>query len=169
MKKAVMIIAENNFRDEELFEPKEILQNAGIEVKVASTNLNPAKGALGASVKPDLLVSKIKPGDFDALIFVGGGGASQYWSDPLAHKLAKEALSLNKVIGAICIAPVTLAKAGLLKGKKATVFSSEAGQLKAAGAIYTGKNLEKDGNIITASGPFAAKEFGEEIKKALLK
>jgi protease I len=169
MKKAVMIIAENNFRDEELFEPKEILQNAGIEVKVASTNLNLAKGVLGASVIPDLLVSKIKPGDFDALIFVGGGGASQYWSDPLAHKLAKEAFALNKIVAAICIAPVVLAKAGLLKGRKATVFSSEAGQLKAAGAIYTGKNLEKDGNIITASGPFAAKEFGEEIKKALLK
>ena len=164
-----MIIAQNNFRDEELFEPKKILEDAGVEVKVASTSLNLARGALGATAKPDLLISEITAGDFDAVIFIGGGGANQYWKDPVAHKLATEAVNSNKIIAAICIAPVTLARAGLLKEKKATVWSSETGQLKIAGAIYTGKNVEKDGNIITASGPFAAKEFGEEIKKALLK
>jgi len=60
-----------------------------------------------------------------------------------------------------------LAKAGLLKGRRATVWSSEAGKLKAAGAVYTAKSLEKDGNIITASGPAAAIEFGSQLLKTL--
>jgi protease I len=86
----------------------------------------------------------------------------------VAYKVVNDAVNRNKILAAICIAPVTLAKAGALKGKRATVWSSESGQLKAGGAIYTGKNVEKDANIITAAGPFAAKEFGEELVKALL-
>lgn len=167
MKKAVMIIAQDGFRDEEFFLPKEILEKQGIEVKVASTALTQAKGMLGAEVKPDILVSDIDVTDFDAIIFVGGIGASQYWDDPIAHKLAQEAYNRNKIVAAICIAPVTLARAGILKRKRATVWSSEAGNLRSAEANYTAKPLEKDGNIITASGPIAAREFGEEIAKAL--
>jgi len=167
MKKAVMIIAQDSFRDEELLEPKEILERNGIEVKVASTTLDYAKGMLGAKVKPDILVSDVNARDFDAIIFIGGQGASQYWDDPVAQRLAQDGISANRIVAAICIAPVTLAKAGILKGKRATVWSSEASQLKAAGAKYTGRNVEKDGNIITASGPTAAMEFAEALLSSL--
>jgi protease I len=167
MKKAVLIIAQNGFRDEELLEPKKILENAGIETKIASSALKEAKGVMGALVMPDMLVKDINVKDFSAIIFIGGGGASQYWDDPIAQKIAQEAVSANRIVGAICIAPVTLARAGILKGRRATVFSSEASQLKAYGADYTGRPVEKDGNIITAAGPFAASEFGEELVEAL--
>lgn len=167
MKKAVMIISEEDFRDEELFTPKEILEKAGIEVKVASTTLKQAHGMLGATFKPDILVNAINARDFDAIIFVGGGGSSQYWDDPVAHKLAQEANNTGRIVAAICIAPVTLARAGILKGKHATVWSSEGAQLKSEGANYTARSVEKDGNIITASGPSAAREFAEELVKTL--
>jgi len=167
MKKAVMIIAQGDFRDEEFLQPKEILEKNSIEVKVASSSLKLARGVLGAKVKPDILINDVKAGDFAAIIFVGGPGSSEYWNDPVAHKLAQEAAKTNKIVAAICIAPVTLAKAGVLKGKRATVWYSEAGQIKASGANYTGSSVEKDGNIITANGPQAAKEFAEEIVKAL--
>lgn len=167
MKKLVMIIAQDGFRDEELLEPKEILEKQGIEVKVASTTLAQAKGMLGAKVKPDIKVSDINVRDFDAIIFVGGMGASQYWYDPIAHKLAQDAVSTNRIVAAICIAPVTLAEAGILKDKRVTCWSSEAGKLKAKGANYTGRPVEKDGNIITASGPSAARQFAEELLRAL--
>jgi protease I len=166
-KKAVMIIAERNFRDEELLEPRRILEEKGIEVTVASTSLNVAKGMLGAKVKPDILVKEIKVDDYDAIIFVGGQGASQYWNDSLAHNIVKEAVEKDKILCAICIAPVTLANAGVLAGKKATVWSSERGKLEAKGVIYTGKPVQVEGKIITAEGPQAAKEFGRAIVKAL--
>ncbi|MCM8763429.1 MAG: DJ-1/PfpI family protein [Candidatus Omnitrophica bacterium] len=167
MKKVVMIIAPEGFRDEELLEPKKILEEAGISVTVASTTTSRAKGMLGAIVSPDVTLTQVKVDDFDAVIFVGGVGASQYWDDPLAHLIAQEIIAQDKVLGAICIAPVTLANAGLLKGKRATVWSSEAGQLKRQGALYTGKAVEEDGKIVTASGPTAAKEFGQTILKLL--
>lgn len=167
MKKVVMIIAEQDFRDEELLEPKDILEKNGIQVQIASSSLSEAQGMLGARVKPEILIKDIKAGEFDAVIFVGGSGSSQYWNDPIAHKLAQNAFNASRLVCAICIAPVTLAKAGILKGRRATVWSSEAGQLKEAGAQYTGKPVEKDGNIITASGPSAAQEFGEAIVRVL--
>lgn len=167
MKKVVMIIAQNGFRDEEFLQPKEILEREAVEIKVASTTLDFALGMLGVKVKPDILVSDINVRDFDAIVFVGGMGASQYWDDPVAWKLAQDAINADRIVAAICIAPVTLAKAGILKGKRATVWSSEAGELQAAGANYTGRMVERDGNIITGSGPSAAREFGEEILRAL--
>ena len=166
-KKAVMLIAQNNFRDEELLKPKEVLEKNGVIVTVASSSLKESTGMLGAKVKPDILFTNINVADYDAVIFVGGSGASEYWDNPTAHKIANEANNAKKIVGAICIAPVTLAKAGLLKDKKATTFSSTINDIKSAGAKYTGAEVEIDGNIITASGPAAAQKFGETIVKAL--
>ena len=166
-KRVVMIIAPEGFRDEELIEPQGILYDRGAEVKVASKSLETAKGMLGVQVKPDLLVSDIKAEDWDAIILVGGGGSSVYWDDSLLHSMLNEAVKQNKIVGAICIAPVTLANAGILAGKKATVYSSETQKLVDKGAECTGKDVERDGNVITASGPAAAKRFGEALAEAL--
>jgi len=166
-KKVVMILAHQNFRDEELFKPREVLQQAGAEVTIASSALTPARGMLGGTVKPDLLVKDVNPQDYDAVVFVGGPGAKEYWEDEKAHEIARLALEKEKIVAAICIAPVTLANAGVLKGKRATVWPSEAGRLRAAGAIYTGRNVETDGRIITADGPQSAERFGQALRDAL--
>lgn len=166
-KKIVMVIASSNFRDEEYEVPKQILEQAGAIVITASSNLNPSKGILGAVVNPDKLLSEIKADDYDCLIFVGGNGSSEYWHDPTAHFLAIECVEARKVLGAICIAPVTLANAGVLKDKRATVFPSEVSKLRAKGAKYSGKDLEIDSKIITASGPAVAAKFGEAVRSAL--
>jgi protease I len=166
-KKVLIIIAERNFRDEELLEPKDILENRGVKITVASTSLQNVRGMLGATIKPDILLSSVKVQDYDVIIFVGGSGASQYWNDPLAHSIAKEAVQKGKILCAICIAPVTLANAKVLSGKKATVFSSEISKLEAKGAIYTGKSVQVEGKIITGEGPQAAEQFGKAIVKAL--
>ncbi|MFA5089780.1 MAG: DJ-1/PfpI family protein [Candidatus Omnitrophota bacterium] len=167
MEKVVMIISHEGFRDEELLKPKKVLEDSGVKVDIASTDLSPAVGKGGNVVQPDILFNDIDVEDYQAIIFIGGASAACYWDDPRAHKLAQEALAKRKVLAAICIAPVTLANAGVLKGKKATVFSSEVAQIKQAGALYTGLDVERDGNIITASGPHAAEKFGVEIDRAI--
>lgn len=166
-KKVLMVIASNIFRDEEYFEPKKILNQAGIKVVTASSGLNEATGTLGAKVKPEVLLSEVKSADYDAVVFVGGAGSREYWNDKKAHAIAKETLAQGKTLAAICIAPVTLARAGVLKNKKATVFPEEKDALMDAGAKYISAPAVQDGNIITASGPGAAGEFGRLILKNL--
>jgi protease I len=164
--KVAIVIAHQNFR-EELFVTKQTLEKREVEVVVASSALTPAKGMFGGSYRPDVLLKDVDINDYEALIFVGGMGATEYWDNKTAHNLVKSALEKNKIIAAICIAPITLARAGILKGKKATVWPSEAHQLKVEGAIYTDNAVERDGLIITANGPQAAKEFGKTILTAL--
>lgn len=169
VKTAVFVIAEKIFRDEEYDVPKKVLTDSGIKVVTASTTTDEAIGKLGMKVRPDILVKDIDVDELDALVFIGGGGAEQYFDDPLAHKLAQESLQKGKIVGAICIAPVILANAGILKDKKATVFPDGKDALDKGGANYTGAPVETDGNIVTASGPAAASEFGETLVKLILK
>lgn len=172
MKKVLMIIAKEGFRDEEFQVPYNRFKENNLEVTVASSSLGEARGKFGATAKVDVAIDKVEPADFDAVVFVGGPGASEYFNNPTAHRIAKEMLNSQKIVGAICIAPVTLANAGILKGKKATVWSSSEDQfgieqLKSKGAKYRGNPLEVDGNIITANGPQAAVEFASKILEKL--
>lgn len=166
-RKVLMIIAPKDFRDEELKEPKQVLEARGAEVRVASTSVKEAIGMLGFRVKPDLALEDVKIADYDAVVFVGGSGASRYWTDQAAHEMARNAAAEGKVLGAICIAPVTLANAGVLKGKNSTVWPSEKDKLTKQGAKYTGNPVEVDGRIVTADGPTSARAFGEALVKAL--
>lgn len=162
-KKVLMVIANQNFRDEEYQKPREIFEKDGIEVEVASSHLSQAVGRFGLRANPDILLRDADAQNYDAIVFVGGPGSSEYWDDPVAHDIIREANLKRRVVAAICIAPVTLANADVLSGKKATVYSTEAGKIGAKGAYYTGNSVEIDGNIVTANGPEAANAFGEAI------
>ncbi len=167
MKKIALVIAEREFRDEEYQVPYEILKAAGFQVLTVSTKTTTAVGKLGLEVTPDTLITDLKPEELDALVFIGGGGSEQYFEDPLSHQLAQHMVQLDKVLGAICIAPVVLANAGVLQGKKATVFPDGAEILIDQGAHYTGEAVEVDGKLVTGNGPDAAEAFGQALVKLL--
>ena len=167
VKKAVLIIASRNFRDEELFETKRQLEKANVDTVIASSKTGLIMGMLGRTAQATLLINDIVVDDYDAIIFVGGSGASEYFNSPVALNIARQAADKEKVLAAICIAPTVLANAGLLDGVTATSFSSEQSKLKRAGARYTGAAVKRDGLIITGRGPEAASQFGKTIASAL--
>jgi len=171
-KKIAIIVAFKDFRDEEYFVPKEILEGAGAKVKTASNEMGTAIGADGGEVEIDLLVSDLNPAYFDAIVFIGGPGCLANLDNESSYKVAKETVSQGKVLAAICVSSIILAKAGVLEDKKATVWSSALDRgpvatLKENGAIYQDKTVVTDGKIITGNGPEASEEFGEAILKVL--
>jgi len=166
-KRAVLITARENFRDEELFETRRVLNAAGVETVIASTKIGPIRGMLGNIAEATILVNQVRVDDYDAIIFVGGSGAAEYFDSPVALNIAREAAHKRKVLAAICIAPTVLANAGVLNGVRATSFLSERERLQQAGAIYTGVPVERAGLIITGSGPMATVLFGQAIADAL--
>jgi len=165
--KILMVIAPENFRDEEYVEPREVFEKAGMDVTVVASRLGKAIGKFGLEVQVDKLLKEVHATDYDAVVFVGGQGSRIYFDDPEAHRLIREAETSQHIIGAICAAPGTLAKAGLLKGKRATSFIEESELLKQGGATFTGKPVEVDGRIITGDGPRSATAFGETIVNVL--
>ncbi len=171
-KKAVIVIAFQGFQDFEYSETRQVLEDAGIETIVASSLKGEAQGKLGQKVTVDMIVDEVVPEDFDALVFIGGPGALEYVDNLSVHQLIQQAVNKDKVLAAICIAPEILAKAGVLKGKKATVWSSSIDQdpvefLKNEGAEYVEEPVVVDGKIVTGNGPEAATEFGQKIVEVL--
>ena len=169
MAKVLMVIAPENFRDEELFHTREELEKAGHSVSVASLKMKEIKGMMGATVVPDLELKDARVLEFDAVVFVGGGGAEVLFKSSLALNVAKQAFDAGKVVAAICIAPCILANAGVLNGKRATVFMGAKYEscLREGGADLVRDPVVKDGKFITGNGPRAARSFGATIAEAL--
>ncbi|MGD9152175.1 MAG: DJ-1/PfpI family protein [Gammaproteobacteria bacterium] len=161
-KKIVMIVANHGFRDEEYQMPKEIFEKQGFLVTTAAKKPNDATGKFGLKINVDVTMDKLNVADYDAVLFVGGPGCYDYYDDVHAHDIAKVAYESGKILGAICAAPGILANAGLLQGKKATMFADD-GTLAKGGATYTGADVEVDGKIITATGPKTAAQWAEKI------
>lgn len=167
MKSILMVIAPEQFRDEEYARPRAILEGLGAWVVTASTWAGQCHGKLGMTVKADIALTDADPADYAAIVFVGGVGARTFFTDAAAHRLARESHAAGKIVAAICIAPSILAAAGILDGVRATAFASQEEDLQRHGAIWTGEPVTVDGSIITANGPEAARSFGKAIAEAL--
>jgi protease I len=167
MPTALMVIAPEVFRDEEYAEPKRVLEERGARVVTASTRPGACKGKLGMTATADISVSDALDGTWDAVLFIGGGGSSVFFDDEAAHGLASATLERGAIVGAICIAPSTLAHAGLLAGRRATAFESQEQDLVIHGAVWTDEEVTVDGRIVTANGPEAAEAFGVTIAELL--
>jgi protease I len=167
MKKIAMFIAFQGFRDEEYVEPKKALEAAGHKVTTVSTARGEARGKFRVTAQVDRTVDEIDPADYDALTLVGGPGALEHLDTPKVHAIFRKAMELGKVVGSICISPVALAHAGLLKGRTVTCFPDGAEEVEKGGGKYTGKDLEIDGKLSTASGPVPARKYGQALAEAL--
>jgi len=167
MGKVLLVVAPERFRDEELFVTREELERGGHSTVVASTRRGRCQGSRGGSVMADIELSAAKVGSYDAVVFVGGGGSKLLFEDADALRLAREARDGGKVLGAICLAPVILANAGVLAGKQATVAGTEAKTIEAKGARYTGPGVAVDGDVVTANAPKASGAFGQRIAEIL--
>jgi len=168
MPKIAFIIAFRNFCDEEYFIPKDIFLKAGLKVKTISSEKGIAVGGSGGEIDIDISFEDFNISEFDAIVFVGGPGAYKYIDDESIWQIVRDTIKQEKTLAAICIAPVILARAGVLEGKNATVWSSVMDRkpiriLEENGAKYQDKAVIQDGKIITANGPSSASAFAEKI------
>jgi protease I len=167
MARIVFVVAPENFRDEEYFVPKGILESAGHEIVTASKVVGEINSFAGRTTESQMRVSDIEIDGFDGVVFVGGQGMIAYLHDSEMTSLAKRFFETNKLTSAICIAPAILANAGILKDKKVTGADGTGEAFATVGAIIVNQPVVVDGNIITANGPAAAEAFGNEILKNL--
>ncbi len=163
----LMVVCQDGFQDTEYNTVRQALAGAGFEVVVAAPEKAVATGVSGTRVNPDLALTEVGASGYLAVVFIGGPGTDSLFDTEEAHRLAREALQQGKVLAAICLAPAILARAGVLSGKRATVFPSAKGDLTAGGAIYTGSDVEVDGKVVTASGPEASGPFAQAILDSL--
>jgi len=164
--KILIAVAPEKFRDEELAVPVANFRKAGIAFDIASTCRGSCLGMLGAKTTATLTFEEVDPNQYGGLVIIGGSGSQTYlWNNARILYLVKHFNESRKIVAAICLAPVVLARAGVLKGKKATYFESpdSTREMKSGGAVLVKKPVVVDGYIITANGPSAAQEFADSI------
>lgn len=105
--------------------------------------------------KEDILVSS-----YDALVLPGGPGIMQIKDNRLVLDIVQSFFKQNKILFAICAAPLVFAQAGILAGKEFTCFPQTANAI--SGAKKVNKKVVRDQNIITAEA------LGSAIEGALL-
>ena len=169
-KKVLMVIPYTQFRDEEFFEPKKILEDEGAKVVIASTVARVCRGMRGGSVQADIAIADAKVDDYAALVICGGSSVPDFfWNDKKLQEFATAMSGAGKIAAAICLSTVVLAKAKLLAGREATVYflPQAIQELKDAGAKYVKQTLISHNNIILAEGPPDSQRFGQAIRSAL--
>ncbi len=169
--KVIMVRAPQYYCDEELFHIRAALRKSNINLVVTSTTAAEAVGErLGVKIKPDIKIREVDIREFDGVVIGSGRGCKEFlWQDENLRGMVRLAFAQNKLLAAGCNAPVVLARAGILKGKWASVFpdTENMRELKSAGAIYLNEPLVIDGNVITSRDLRALKDFAEAIVKGV--
>lgn len=157
------------FRDDEYDNIVRALERANFSVAVVSSDTTAAQGIDGLLIKPERLLKEITPDEFAALILVNGSGIVPYWKDTVLQERCRQFAAAGRLVAAIELAPLVLARAGVLKGKAATVFPHRytINILKEHGARHKFQPVVVDGNIITAARAEHTPAFARAIVRKL--
>lgn len=163
MKKVAVLLAEG-FEEIEALTVVDVLRRANIQCDMVSINKKDVIGAHNIKVSADILIDEVK--DIDMVVLPGGmPGATNLRDNKKVIRLIQELIKDNKKVGAICAAPIVLAKAGVIEGEDITSYPGFEEELK--GANYKEDAVVVSNNIITSRGPATALEFAYTIVKEL--
>jgi protease I len=168
--KKVVLLAENNYQELELWVPYYRLKEEGAEVTLVGTGSSrtyTSKYGYPVDIHKD--AKEIDMKKYDGIVIPGGYAPDFMRRYPEMVKLVKDAHDQGKVVAAICHAGWMLASAGILKGKKVTCVSAIKDDLVNAGGKYLDEEVVKDGNLITSRKPDDLPAFCREIINALAK
>src|SRR6266436_6012970 len=103
-KKVLIVIPHTQFRDEEFFEPKKILEDEGASVVVASSSARTCYGMQGGVAAAELAIGDAKAEEFDGLVICGGSSVPAFfWNDKKLQELAAAMGAAGKVVAAISL------------------------------------------------------------------
>lgn len=164
----ILIVATDGFEEWELFGPRQILQERGAEVVLASLKRDPIQATVhddpGKTIRPDLTIDEANADEFDALILPGGvRNPDKLRLHGNVAALITRFAEQGKPIGAICHGPWLLVEADLLRDRTATGWPSIRTDLRNAGAKVVDEAAVTDGNIVTSRNPDDVEAFTDAL------
>jgi len=163
----VLVPLAEGFEEVEFATIVDVLRRAGIDVTVAGLKGNVINGAHGVGVTPDTSMDKVSSRDFDAITLPGGSpGFINLGESKKVLQIVREMSDEGKYVTAICGAPSVLAKAGVIRGKRVTIFPGMEATL--SGAQYSSDRVVVDGKVVTSQGPGTAMEFAIKLVELLV-
>jgi 4-methyl-5(b-hydroxyethyl)-thiazole monophosphate biosynthesis len=179
MRKRVLILLSNGFEVMEAACFTEVFGWASIYGDIRFDQLSvglrsPLKTTFGFDVLPEKLLSEISTDDFDALVIPGGFGDAGFYEEALSEPFLDVIRSFHRrqaPIAAVCVSALSLAAAGVIEGRRATVYHQIGGQRKAElegyGAVFVDEPLVIDGHLMTSTGPGTGIELALKLLESL--
>ncbi|MCR5347892.1 MAG: DJ-1/PfpI family protein [Fretibacterium sp.] len=163
MKKAAVFLIDG-FEETEGLTTVDILRRGGVEVTTVSlTDRADVTGSHNIIVRADAMFEHAKDQPFDMLVIPGG--TTEHTKHVGLLELVKKYNDAEKPVAAICAAPAVLARAGVLKGRKAVCYPGMESWLE--GAVPGDGIVVTDENIITARGPAVTPFFALKLLEIL--
>ncbi|NTS64835.1 type 1 glutamine amidotransferase [Sphingomonas sp. HHU CXW] len=169
----VLMLATDGFEEAELFEPRQALLDAGVQVTLASIKTDEIQGVVndsekGKTITPDTTLDAVDTEEFDALVLPGGvGNPDKMRLQERAVEIVEEFMDDDKIVAAICHAPWLLVEADVVDGRTVTSWPSVRTDLENAGADVVDEEVVVDDNLITSRKPDDIPAFNKAIIAAL--
>jgi protease I len=151
--KILMFVADE-YEDLELHYPRLRLVEEGAHVVIASaTKKESFEGKHGYPCKADILIDKVNPKDYTALIIPGGYAPDKLRTEPKILEVVKQFHKAKKLIAFICHAGWIPISAGILKGVRCTSYKAIKDDMVNAGAKWVNEPVVVDGHFISSRFP----------------
>lgn len=154
----LLFLPANDFNEQEYLIIANSLTKAGIKIFIVSDASSLCIGSNGLKVKNDIQLYNVHESNFGGLIIVGGKGTRNYWNNESLQSIAKKFVQSKKTVGAICSAPIILAKAGLIKSA-ATCYNDDIKELEREGVQFKNSSVYSENKIVTGKDPVSSDEF----------
>jgi protease I len=104
----------------------------------------------GYSWDADLSFADVDPSDYVALVIPGGRAPEYIRNDPDFKGIVEAFFSEPKPVAQLCHAPIALAAAGVLDGRRTAAYPELAPDVAAAGAEFVDSDAVVDGEMVSA-------------------
>ncbi len=160
----VCIIITDGFEEAETLCPLDILKRGNVTVDLYSLKGTQATGRSEITITNLLPLDKLDLSEYDCLLLPGGPQWRAIESSKEVQGIIAEAFAKDMYVAAICAAPTILGRAGYLKDRDYTCFTSLNDDF---GGRFHETYVVKDGKLITACSAAAAIDFGLEVLETL--
>jgi protease I len=104
----------------------------------------------GYSWDADLAFADVRPADYAAVVIPGGRAPEYIRNHPHFRRIIHHFFEQQKPVALLCHAPVALAAAGVLKGRRTAAYPAVAPDVAAAGAEFVDAEVVVDGMMVSA-------------------
>lgn len=160
----ILILTGDAAESLEVMYPYQRLREEGYDVKIAAPTKKKLRFVVhdfepgydtytekpGYSWDADLAFNEVNPSEFAALVIPGGRAPEYIRNNPDCRRIIQDFFKREKPVAQLCHAPLALAAAGVLKGRRTAAYPALEPDVTAAGAEFVNSEAVVDGVMVSA-------------------
>jgi deglycase len=177
----ILMLAGDAAESLEVMYPYQRLLEAGYEVEIAAPSKKKLQFVVhdfvdgydtytekaGYTWDADLAFSDVDPADYVALVVPGGRAPEYIRNDPDVQRIIRHFFEAERPVAQLCHAPLALAAAGVLEGRRTAAYPELEPDVQSAGAEFVDGAGVVDGVMVSARAWPDHPEWMREFMKVL--